>query len=220
VRRSDGSIDDPSVAAGMPHAVDGIALEHDRPLRAGAPMVDVAAWPGWGYLARADLPLGDYTSVAHYAVAPDPRTAIAEAALAGACHGACHGIEDSAVLGAVASLAAGWPAEDAAEHWDTEVGSIFSAIAKGVSSALSAPVKAVQSVAQVPLHAAQGIMQSVPGLSAIPAVAQELAQTVPGLQSVMATGLPLAQQLLPLVAPAMGPAALSLPMLQALMGRS
>jgi len=220
VRRGDGSIDDPSAAAGMPSDLEGVSLERDRPLRAGAPMVDVAQWPGWGWLGRADLPIADYMSLSHYAVAPDPRTAVAEAALAGACHGACHGIEDSAVLGAVASVVAGWPPEEAAEQWGTEIGSIFDSIAKGVSSLVTAPVKAVQSAASIPMQAAQGLAQAIPGLSAIPALAQSVMQTVPGLQSVMATGLPLAQQLLPLVAPAMGPAALSLPMLQALMGRS
>jgi hypothetical protein len=217
VRRSDGSVDDPSAAAGMPSSVDGVAIAHDRPLRAGAPVVDVANWPGWGWLARADLPLGDYLSLAHYAVAPDPRTAAAEAALSGACHGACHGIDDAAVLGAVASHVAGWPAEAAADNWGVEVGSLFGSIAKGLASVVTAPVRAVQSAASIPSHAADSIMQTVPGLSAIPAMAQGVMQAVPGLQSVMAAGLPLAQQLLPLLSPGLGPAGLSLPVLQAIL---
>jgi hypothetical protein len=121
------------------------------------------------------------------------------------------------VLGAVASVVAGWPVDAAAEKWGTEVGSIFSSIAKGLSSALAAPVKAVQSTVNVPLRAAEGIMHTVPGLSAIPAIAHDVMQSVPGLQSVMASGLPLAQQLLPLVSPVMGPAGLSLPVLQAIL---
>jgi hypothetical protein len=217
VRRSDGSVDDPSAAAGMPSSVDGVAIAHDRPLRAGAPVVDVANWPGWGWLARADLPLGDYLSLAHYAVAPDPRTAAAEAALSGACHGACHGIDDAAALGAVASHVAGWPADEAADHWGVEVGSIFSSIAKGLGSVITSPIKAAESAVSIPWQAAQGVMQAVPGLSAIPAMAQGVMQSVPGLQSVMAAGLPLAQQLLPLLSPALGPAGLSLPVLQAML---
>jgi hypothetical protein len=217
VRRSDGSVDDPSAAAGMPSSVDGVSLEHDRPLRAGAPAVDVARWPGWGWLARADLPLGDYVSLAHYAVAQDPRTAAAEAAVAGACSGVCHGLDDSAaVLGSIASVAAGWPAQAAADRWDVEVGSILSSIAKGLASAVTAPVNAAESAVSIPWHAAQGVMQAVPGLSAIPAMAQGVMQAAPGLQSVMAAGLPLAQQLLPVLSPALGPAGLSLPVLQAL----
>jgi len=214
VRRSDGSIDDPSAAAGMPSAVDGVALEHDRPLRAGAPVVNVAQWPGWGWLARADLPVGDYTSLAHYALAPDPRTAAAEAAITGACSGACHGLDDHAArLGAVASVAAGWPSDAAAEHWGIEVGSIFDNVAKGLSSVITSPVRAVERAASIPLEA----VQSIPGLSAIPTLAHGMMQTIPGLQSVMASGLPLAQQLLPLLSPAMGPAGLSLPVLQAIL---
>ena len=217
VRRSDGAIDDPSAAAGMPSAVDGIALEHDRPLRAGAPMVDIAQWPGWGWLARADLPAGEYASLAHYAIAPDPRSAIAEAALSGACHGVCLGVDDdAATLGAVASVAAGWSPRDAADQWDTEVGSIFSSLAKGLTSLVSAPVKAAQGVVSAVPGLAQGVMSAVPGLSAIPALTRGLMSAVPGLQSVMAAGLPVAQQLLPMLSPALGPAALSLPVLQAL----
>jgi hypothetical protein len=218
VRRSDGSIDDPSAAAGMPSSVDGIALEHDRPMRAGAAAVDVAQWPAWGWLARADLPIGDYMSLAHYAVAPDPRTAAAEAALAGACHGACHGIDDAAaVLGGVAAHVAGWPVEEAADRWGTEVGSLFSSIARGLSSVVRAPVRAVQSATSIPLHAAESIMQTVPGLAAIPALAHDVMHAVPGLESVVSTGLPVVQQLLPLLSPALGPAGLSLPVLQALL---
>jgi hypothetical protein len=217
VRRSDGSIDDPSKAAGMSASVEGVAFEHDRVMRAGSPMVDVAQWPNWGWLARADLPLGDYVSLAHYALAQDPRSAVAEAALSGACHGACHGIDDAAVLGAVASVAAGWTPEEAAEQWDTEVGSIFSSIARGLSSVVSAPMRAAQSAVAIPWHAAQGVMQSIPGLSAVPALAHEVMHAVPGLESVVAKGLPLAQQLLPMLAPAMGPAGLSLPVLQAIL---
>jgi hypothetical protein len=220
VRRSDGSVDDPSAAAGMPSSVEGVAIGHDRPLRAGAPVVDVANWPGWGWLARADLPLGDYVSLAHYALAQEPRTAAAEAAVAGACSGVCHGLDDSAaVLGSIASVAAGWPAQDAADRWDVEVGSIFSSIAKGLASAVTAPVKAAESAVSIPWHAAQGVMRAVPGLSAVPELAHDVMQTVPGLQSVMASGLPLAQQLLPMLAPAMGPAGLSLPVLQAILSR-
>jgi len=214
VRRSDGSIDDPSAAAGMPSSVEGVVFEHDRPLRAGAPVVNVAQWPGWGWLARADLPLGDYVSLSHYAAAPEPKTAAAEAAVAGACSGVCHGLNDSAaVLGSVASVVAGSSPEEAADRWGVEIGSIFDTIAKGVSSVVTAPARAVQATASMP----QALMQSVPGLSAIPAVAHEVVQSVPGLQSVMATGLPLAQQLLPLLSPAMGPAGLSLPVLQAIL---
>jgi hypothetical protein len=218
VRRSDGSVDDPSAAAGMPSSVDGVSLEHDRPLRAGAPVVDVAQWPGWGWLARADLPVGDYMSLAHYAVAPDPRTAAAEAALTGACHGVCNGINDASVLGAVASYIAGWPAEQASERWGTEVGSLFSSIARGLSSVVTAPVRAAEQAVSVPWHVAESVMHTVPGLSAIPAIARGVLE-IPGLESVMRTGLPVAQQLLPLLSPALGPAsALSLPLLQSLFG--
>lgn len=219
VRRSDGSIDDPSAAAGMPSAVDGIALEHDRPLRAGAPVVEVAQWPRWGWLARADLPIGDYTSLAHYAVAADPRTAAAEAALSGACMGACHGLDGAEVLGAVASHLAGWPAEDAADQWGTEVGSIFSSIARGLSSVMTAPIRAAESVVQHPFQAAQQALNAIPGLSAIPAVAHGIMQDVPGLESVLSAGLPVAQQLLPMLTPALGPAGLSLPVLRAVLAR-
>ena len=238
VRRGDGSIDDPSAAAGMPHGIDGLGagvrLAHDHPLRAGATVVDVAEWPGSGWLARADLPVSDYVTMAHYALASEPRTAIAEAALSGACHAVVNGLDDdAATLGAVASVAAGWPVPDAAQQWGAEVGSIFDAISKGLTSLVKLPGKAIETAVTTPLKAAQGLMSAVPALaqgvmsavpalaqgamSAVPALAQGAMSAVPALRSVLATGLPLAQQLLPMLAPGLGPAGLALPVLQTLL---
>lgn len=224
VLRSDGKIDDPSAAAGMPsRSTNGIHGGFDRPMRAGAPFVDVVKWPGHGWLARADLPMSDYLSLAHYATAQEPRQAVAEAAISGACHGVLHGLErEACILGSVASSVAGYGVEGASELWDTEVGSIFSSLSKAASGLASLPSKATGMASGL----ASGLVSNLPGAasaltSAIPgasALVNPLMQAAaPALQSVLQTGMPLAQQLLPLLVPGLPAAQMGLPILQALM---
>lgn len=232
VRRSSGEIEDPSAAAGMPtRSTNGIHGAFDRPMRQGAPFVDVAKWPGHGFVARADLPISDVASLAHYALAADPRTAAAEAAISGACHGVCHGFDaDAATLGTIASAIAGYGLEDAAEQWGTEVGSIFSSLSKAASGLVNAATAPVQAATQAAtglvnpaLQAATGLVN--PALQAAMAPMQAATGLVnplmqaaaPALQSVLQTGLPLASQLLPMLVPGAGALQMGLPLLQAIM---
>lgn len=230
VRRGNGSIEDPSIAAGMRGKQD-VAPARDQHLRAGDVALHVAKWPGVGMLGRADLPLSDYQSASHYALAQDPMSALCEAAISGACNGMLlSDHEDGAKLGALASIFGGVPIDEAEENWGgVEVGSIFSKIAHAVTAPVQAAIAPVASFASNPVaamqqalsnpmaaaqQAAQQAMQSVPGASNI----LPMMQSLPGIQSVLQTGLPLAQQLLPYFSAAMGPGgAMTYPMLASLM---
>ena len=231
VKRSSGEIEDPSAAAGMPTKSAGINGAFDRPMKQGAPFVDVAPWRDeqgdHGYVARADLPIGDVVSLAHYALARDPRTAAVEAAISGACHGVCHGFDDhAATLGTIASAIAGYGVDSAAEQWGTEVGSIFSSLSKAASGLASLPSKAIETATAVVapvLKTATGVLQNPMSALQNPmglatGLASGLTQAVaPALQSVLQSGLPIASQLLPLLVPGAGAMQFGLPLLQAIM---
>jgi hypothetical protein len=194
VQRSDGRIDDPSVAAGMgrPHGVNGawLPLMSQPPSSvSGAYIVrpSIALRPvRGGFQARADLPwhwrehLQDEPQPTDYAMTALHTAPVASTALVGACHGACVlGVEAGFShpehidrLCAIADACEGVPFEQLAETYGPEhaeaarevVGSFFGSLGRSLGH-----------FAHAALPFASKLVQFVPGVGPIASTALDVA---------------------------------------------
>lgn len=166
VRRSDGSIDDPSVTAGMRSIVSGPAGCGYAPVwapmawRGDQPAHAIAAHPWRGqWVARADLPLADYP-----------------VAVSGIC---VHGRRERAVCGAVraASDVAGDAADDLAQLRAAAVHDVLAGV----------PVEAVLAALDADGYDA-GEVGFLPFAAALAPGALQIASKLPGVSSLFAGG--------------------------------
>jgi hypothetical protein len=197
VKRSDGSIDDPSREAGMgrPRGVQGAWLPVMSPPASvsGAYIVrpQIALRPiRGGFQARADMPwhwrehLTDKPTPTDYAMTALHTAPVASTALVGACHGAsllghAGGFADPEHvdrLCAIADACEGMSREELAEIYGREhaeaassvVGSFFGSLARAVT----APVRAVSHIIPGPL---KGLIKFIPGVGPVAAGAMDIA---------------------------------------------
>ncbi len=197
VRRSNGSIDDPSKEAGMgrPRGVNGAwlpSMVYPSSVSGSyivRPQIALRPVRG-GFQARADLPwhwrehLHDKPTPTDYAMTALHTAPVASTALVGACSGAsllghAGGFADPEHvdrLCAIADACEGMHPDELSEIYGDEhadmanavVGSFFGSLAKGIT----APLRAVSHIIPGPL---KGLVKFIPGVGPVAASAMDIA---------------------------------------------